>query len=134
MVPVPLLPVCPRKCHLSILTLPLTWRKPRSGRGCEEANCLVSLGEEIMAGTELESHRVLFEQEDDFAHRLNNWRRGWWSWSLYWTSFGGLAGCLRLKLGSGAEAQAGGGKSSAWLLVSTQGGLPGTLPHTVKFR
>lgn len=44
----------------SVLTLLLLWWSPRSGRGSEKANCLVSVGGEIPSGAELESHCVLF--------------------------------------------------------------------------
>lgn len=58
-------------------------------QGSGEACCLVSLGGEIPSEAELESHCVLFEQEDDFIRRLNNWRTQRWSWSWYRASFGG---------------------------------------------
>lgn len=100
------LPASPGKCHLSILALLLTQWRPRLGRGREEVNCLVSLGGEIPSGAELGSRCVLCEQEDDFIHRLNNWRtQQRWGWSWYQTFIWGLTGCLGLKLGSGGETR-----------------------------
>lgn len=129
------LPVRPRKCHLSILALLLTQWRPRLGRGREEINCLVSLGGEIPSGAELGSRCVLCEQEDDFIHRLNNWRtQQRWGWSWYQTFIWGPTGCLGLKLGSGGETRAGGCEGCYVGSGCESPRPPGALPHSVKFR